>query len=142
MFVHFVLIPECRALLNSRPRVAREAYEWPAPKQYLQSPVDDLESFYWVGLWVALRNKTVDTAKLTDDEIKWRGLVRGTTMEWTGSASEIGESSKLTIEPVLVFNPILQSMWDLLGEWRQSFNNNTGLIGHQFRIDTTTTFQR
>jgi len=96
---------------------ARHAYETPEPSPYLQSPVDDMESFFWVALWAALRNKNVDLANLTPEEKRWRKGMRGSTLERSGVAGEIGERQFAISRNK--FNPILASMWDMLGQWRK-----------------------
>ncbi len=56
-------------------------------------------------------------ANLTHEEKRWRRGMRGSTLERTGVASEIGERQFATSR--LRFNPILASMWDVLGQWRK-----------------------
>lgn len=94
----------------------REVLETPTSKPYLQSPVDDMESFYWVALWAALRNNKVHTQ--TEQEKKWRKGIRGNTLERTAIAYEVG----LPAAPgeLKAYNPILRSMWPLLATWRHS----------------------
>ncbi len=105
---------------------ARDAYETPEPTPYLQSPVDDMESFFWVALWASLRNKKVVLANLTHEEKRWRRGMRGSTLERTGVASEIGERQFATSR--LRFNPILASMWTCLDNGGKSWVK-FGLIG-------------
>lgn len=95
---------------------ARDAVEKPTPSPYLQCPVDDMESFYWVALWVSLRNKTVGTP--TEEEQKWRKGLRGTTLERTGVSHEVG--APIAPADVQKFNPILRSLWPLLATWRDN----------------------
>lgn len=83
---------------------ARVAFDTPA--RYLQSPLDDLESFYWVALWAALRNKSVDMEKLTSDEIRWRKAICGNTQERLSLTVEIGANRDA--EDLQKFNPVLR----------------------------------
>lgn len=99
---------------------AREVYESPEPGPYLQSPVDDMESFYWVALWASLRNKTV-SGDPTKEERKWRKGLRGNTLERTGVSHEVGGSDYSG--QLHKFNPILRLMWPVLATWRDSLSD-------------------
>ncbi len=57
---------------------------------FLQSPVYDLYSFYWVALWAALHNVHLDVDKLTEAEKKFRTGLSGTTLERSGASARIG----------------------------------------------------
>lgn len=92
---------------------ARVAFDTPA--RYLQSPLDDLESFYWVALWAALRNKSVDMEKLTSDEIRWRKAICGNTQERLSLTVEIGANRDA--EDLQKFNPVLRDTWPMFKTW-------------------------
>ena len=49
-------------------------------KAYLQSPIDDLESFYHVFVWAILHNVRAQSL-LTDDEIDYKRMLSGTLAE-------------------------------------------------------------
>lgn len=96
---------------------ARRAYEDPSPNRdpYLQTPVDDMESFLWVAIWVALYNKTVEVAKLPLIERQWRRSISSDTTSREGVATEVGNPiHRLRGEK---FNKILKDMGEFLGEW-------------------------
>ena len=46
-------------------------------KTYLQSPIDDLESFYHVFVWAILHNVRAQSL-LTDGELKYKRMLSGT----------------------------------------------------------------
>ncbi len=59
----------------------------------------------------------MDLANLTPEEKRWRKGMRGSTLERSGVAGEIGERQFAISRNK--FNPILASMWDVLGQWRK-----------------------
>lgn len=93
----------------------RKAFEESEP--YLQSPIDDIESFYWVALWASVRNQTtVDPNTTTADEKRWQLGLRGNLTERTGVSHDMG---KPETDPSS-YNPVLKTMWNILGLWKDS----------------------
>lgn len=104
-------------------------------RQYLQSPVDDIESFYWVLLWAVLFNK--HTTNRSDDEVTWQKLISGSRADRLLASTEInevdgdGEHSPI----VLQFAPVLQSLGAMIEKLRRAWNHvvakNKKRIGSQ-----------
>ncbi len=59
-------------------------------KPFLQSPVDDLYSFYWVALWAALYNVHLNIDSFTATEKSILKNLSGNTFERLGVSGQIG----------------------------------------------------
>ncbi len=98
---------------------AREALEDGTP--YLQPPVDDIYSFYWVALWATLRNTHFQSR--TERERAWLENINLSRTDRMAVAAEIGPGRLQRALPT--FSPLLQSMWFLLKDWRGALNIRT-----------------
>ena len=74
-------------------------------KAYLQSPVDDLESFYHVFVWAILHNVRAQSL-LTDGELKYKKMLSGTWSERDGAQMRLREERATRV--------IGNVVWDLL----------------------------
>ncbi len=93
-----------------------------SPEPYLQSPLDDLESFFWVALWAALHNKSCTTP--TKEEKKWRDSMRRATLERNAVAHEMGNGR--LAHKVPKFNPVLRYMWNIFPDWLKELDTLWG----------------
>ncbi|KAJ7645465.1 hypothetical protein DFH06DRAFT_1425076 [Mycena polygramma] len=91
-------------------------------RPYVHSPVDDIQSFFWLAMWAVLFNTKPQTRSRV--ELKWQQRVRSGTYRAKASVvSELGTTSFLRGHSLIgtqVF-PLLQDWWDkqraLAVEW-------------------------
>jgi hypothetical protein len=88
----------------------REAAE--ESESYVQSPIDDMSSFYWTAVWAILYNQKCRGE--TDEEIGWREEIRGKSASRGEAASEM--QSELT-EYTTTYSPMLRRMVPVLNDW-------------------------
>ncbi|KAG6862786.1 hypothetical protein C0991_010183, partial [Blastosporella zonata] len=103
---------------------ARYAFE--GGRAYVQSPIDDMESFYWTAVWATLNNtKSLSTTKQEEKWKRWlddSGAHARTAVK--DGIEKLAFSNQLRREcsPFLaVMAPMLHKWWDLLkrmsGQW-------------------------
>ncbi|KAG6847306.1 hypothetical protein C0991_002021 [Blastosporella zonata] len=103
---------------------ARIAFE--EGRAYVQSPIDDMESFYWTAVWATLNNtKSLSTS---DEEGDWKRWLATGKSDRILVAQEIKMLSQFPLpdrecSPFLaVMAPMLQKWWELLEDmnvkWR------------------------
>ncbi|CAA7263360.1 unnamed protein product [Cyclocybe aegerita] len=85
--------------------------------RYLQSPVDDLFSVYWVALWAILNN--IPTSRRSDYEVRWRRKIA------EGSDARAAASvaiCRLSPREWKSQSPIVQQWSPVLDSWFQSLD--------------------
>ncbi|KAG6851586.1 hypothetical protein C0991_007903, partial [Blastosporella zonata] len=95
---------------------ARYAFE--GGRAYVQSPIDDMESFYWTAVWATLNNtKSLSTTK---QEEKWKRWLATSNNDRRAVTQEIDKLAFLDLperecSPFLaVMAPMLHKWWELL----------------------------
>lgn len=80
-------------------------------KNYIHSPIDDLESFFWLAFWAVMFNKQSKTR--SEDEVDWqKALKSGGYNEKTGAAYLLKRTRPdSTYSPISTeFVPLLKSL--------------------------------
>ncbi|KAF8206304.1 hypothetical protein K438DRAFT_468628 [Mycena galopus ATCC 62051] len=86
---------------------------------YLQSPVDDLESFFWLAVWAVLFNTHKDNQNGSQLETKWKAYLFGPEHH----AIRVFAKTTLTAElrrsrENISWSPILREFHPLLNAWK------------------------
>uniref|UniRef100_A0A0W0GCR8 Fungal-type protein kinase domain-containing protein n=1 Tax=Moniliophthora roreri TaxID=221103 RepID=A0A0W0GCR8_MONRR len=92
--------------------------------QYLQSPVDDLHSFFWVTLWAVMFNGLNRTRSIK--EKRWQGQLVNSAASKASVVLELHPSPRSTGN-----SPITEQMKPLLIEWydaMQKLNNDWSVV--------------
>ncbi|CAA7263342.1 unnamed protein product [Cyclocybe aegerita] len=84
---------------------------------YLQSPVDDLFSVYWVALWAILNN--IPTSRRSDDELWWRKKIAEGRRFRDDASVDI---CRLSPREWKSQSPIVQQWSPVLDSWFQSLD--------------------
>ncbi|KAJ6567310.1 hypothetical protein DFH09DRAFT_983916 [Mycena vulgaris] len=92
---------------------------------YLQSPIDDIESFFWLACWAVLFNRHTPTQDRSPFEIRWqRRLANGDYDSRSGVvhgiSSDVGAGKYSPVTKQL--RPLLKEWWrlqdDLRADWQ------------------------
>ena len=89
--------------------MSRELYA--ATEGHLHSPVDDLESFFWVAVWSVFFNKDDTGPKSATEEGIQDDLAQGHKDRAMGRLSALSDP-KTRDKAVRVFRPILSDWWE------------------------------
>ncbi|KAJ3502472.1 hypothetical protein NLJ89_g8873 [Agrocybe chaxingu] len=87
--------------------------------KYLQSPVDDLFSIYWVALWAILNN--VHTER-SEDELWWRMKITKGYLHRSDASADICKLPLRQWKQLQQHSPILQQWSPVLKAWFQSLD--------------------
>ncbi|KAJ3515937.1 hypothetical protein NLJ89_g1435 [Agrocybe chaxingu] len=85
--------------------------------KYLQSPVDDLFSVYWVALWAILNN--THTSGRSDAEVRWRTKIAKGCLHRADASVKI--CGLVELEDTS-YSPIVQQWSPVLDSWFQSLD--------------------
>ncbi|KAJ3964444.1 hypothetical protein EV361DRAFT_955942 [Lentinula raphanica] len=87
---------------------------------YVHSPTDDMESFFWVGLWATLRNKNFSRTFTTEQQF----AASLTTEGRDSTAIKIRQDSSFiaTRRPKRPYSALLRAMAPVLSEWYTTVN--------------------
>ncbi|KAJ3769434.1 hypothetical protein FB446DRAFT_812091 [Lentinula raphanica] len=90
---------------------------------YVHSPADDIESFFWVGLWSTLRNKNFSRIFTTEQRYAASLATGSTSREATASQIKLKSSfiaaSRKQKEP---YSDLFCTMAPVLGDWFTAIN--------------------
>ncbi|KAG6851996.1 hypothetical protein C0991_004335, partial [Blastosporella zonata] len=104
---------------------ARMAFE--GGRAYVQSPIDDMESFYWTAVWATLNNtKSLSTSDKEEDWKRWLATSNSDRRAVTQEIKQVAFSNKSRREcsPFLaVMAPMLQKWWELLEKTKFQWEN-------------------
>ncbi|CAA7263359.1 unnamed protein product [Cyclocybe aegerita] len=85
--------------------------------KYLQSPVDELFSVYWVALWAILNN--IPTSRRSDYEVRWRRKIA--EGRWARGDASVNICGLVDPEETS-HSPIVQQWSPVLDSWFQSLD--------------------
>jgi len=80
-------------------------------QDYLRSPMDDLESCFWVALWSVLFNNGHE-GSLSDDELEIRENLANATKEAAGGQLRRAALGSHCSDIMKRFNPVLVAWWE------------------------------
>ncbi|KAG6849388.1 hypothetical protein C0991_011629 [Blastosporella zonata] len=104
---------------------ARYAFE--GRRAYVQSPIDDMESFYWTAVWATLNNtKSLSTSEEEGDWKRWLATSNNDRRAVTQEIDKLASLNKLRRQcsPFLaVMAPMLQKWWELLKRMNIQWQN-------------------
>jgi hypothetical protein len=93
--------------------------------EYLQSPLDDLESFFWLACWAVLFNDCKANEKRSKVETKWQQSLRNADSDakrsFVGRLTETTPSNGWS-QILTEFHPLLRAWWgvriELQEDWK------------------------
>lgn len=92
---------------------------------YLQSPLDDIESFFWVSVWAAAYNLK-HSHQLSRNELLWREELSGSVSERRGAAMQLLEVEGSEGSPILVhFRRFIRALDQKLRNLRVKWEKTT-----------------
>ncbi|KAJ7438455.1 hypothetical protein FB451DRAFT_1570222 [Mycena latifolia] len=87
-------------------------------KKYLHSPVDDLESFFWLACWAVLFNVYNDNKARAEEEIDWQRYLKGA--QYNLKTELIKQLHKY--HPARETSPITTQLLPVLKEWEAALS--------------------